>query len=222
MRAVNLMPRDERGARLDLGRLPLIGAAGGVVVATAAAFFLASSASSTADTHRAELQAVEASIAGLPKGPDAAVSVGAIGQERSNRVAALSAALTRRTAFDRVLRDISLVFPADAWLTNIDAAAPAGGAPLPGSVPTTQAAEASGVTIQGATYSHDSVATVLARLAVVPSLTGVRLTSSSLVEPQAEDAPAASGRKAGAKRPKRPRPFVTFVVSASVRSEGSS
>ena len=218
MRAVNLMPRDERRAGLDLGRLPLLGAAGGVVVVTAAAFFLSSAASSTADTHKAELQAVEASIALLPKGPNAAVSVGALVEERSNRVAALSSALGRRTAFDRIMRQISLVLPANAWLTHLDAAAPSG-VPLPGSVPATQGVAAvGGVTIQGATYSHDSVATVLARLAVVPSLTAVRLTSSALVEPEAEEAPAAGGKRPRAQRPK---PFVTFVVSASVRGEGS-
>jgi Tfp pilus assembly protein PilN len=219
VRAVNLMPRDERRAGLDLGRLPLLGAVGGVVVVTAAAFFLASSASSQADAHKAELQAVEASIALLPKGEGAAVSVGALVDERSNRVAALSAALTSRTAFDRVLRDISLVLPANAWLTNLEAAAPTDAVPLPGAVPPVQGAVATGVTIQGATYSHDTVAIVLARLAVVPSLTGVRLTSSSLVDPAAAEEPPAAGDTK--KRTKKPRPFVTFVVSASVRGEGA-
>ena len=219
MRAVNLMPRDERGARLDLGRLPLLVAAGGIVVVTAAAFLLASSASSTTDSRKAELQAVEASIASVPATPDSAVSVGTITQERSNRLAALAAALTGRTSFDRVLRDISLVLPSNAWLTHLEAAAPARAVPVPGAAPSTPSGAASDVTIQGAAFSHDTVATVLARLAVVPSLTGVRLTSSELVEPQAEEAGAGESRKPRAKRAK---PFVTFVVSASVRSEGSS
>jgi Tfp pilus assembly protein PilN len=216
VRAVNLMPRDERSARLELGRLPLFAAAGGVVVVTAAAFFVASSASSSADSDRAELQSVEASIAALPKGPASAVSVGSLVEERSNRVAALSAALTQRTAFDRVLREISLVFPADAWLTSFDASAPV--AVVSDNEVPTEGADTGGVTIQGAAFSHDAVATVLARLAVVPSLTGVRLTSTTLVEPQA----AAAGPEAGQPaQTRRGRPFVTFVVSASVR-EGSS
>jgi Tfp pilus assembly protein PilN len=212
MRAVNLMPRDERRARLDAGRLPLIAAAGGVVVVTAVAFLVASSASGSASDSKAELQAVEAAIAQVPEAPPgAAVNVGTLAQERSNRIAALSAALTSRTAFDRVLREISLVLPENAWLTRLEATAPAEAVPLPGAVPTPQTGATTGVTIEGATYSHDSVATVLVRLAVVPSLTDVRLTSTALVEPQAEDGSVSRGK-----------PFVTFVVSASVRTGGES
>ena len=212
MRAVNLMPRDESRAKLEMGRLPLFGAVGGVIVVTAAAFLLASSASSTTDDLKAELQAAEATIDGLPGAPDSAVSGGAIVQERSNRVAALSAALATRTPFDRVLREISLVLPADVWLTTLDAAA-AGPETLPPGVPPIQAVPtSSGVTIEGATYSHDAVVNVLARLSLVASLTNVRLTSTALVDPQSSDP------QPGQKKGKR---FVTFVVTASVRTEGA-
>jgi Tfp pilus assembly protein PilN len=214
MRAVNLMPRDERRARLEAGRLPLLAAAGGVVVVTAVAFLIASSASGSASDSEAELQAIEAAIAQVPKEPGAAVSAGMLAQERSNRVSAFSAALASRTAFDRVLREISLVLPEDAWLTHLEASAPAEAEPLAGAVPPPQTGAVPGVTIQGATYSHDSVATVLARLAVVPTLTDVRLTSTSLVEPQAEEGEEGSPVSGG-------KPFVTFVVSASVRTEGT-
>jgi len=216
MRAVNLMPRDERRARLEAGRLPLIGAAGGVVLATALAFVMASSASDSASESRSEAQAIEATIALLPKARGTGTTTGTLAQERSDRVAALSAALTSRTAFDRVLRDVSLVLPRDVWLTQLEASAPAPATPPEGAAPTPQVGAATGVTIQGATYSHDSVATMLARLAIVPSLTGVRLTGTALVEPQADE-----GSAEGQPR-KRGRPFVTFVVSASVRARGAS
>lgn len=218
MRAVNLMPRDERGARLESGRLPLLVAAGGVVAVTAAAFFVASSASGSASDTKAELQDVEAAIALVPKGfGGAGVNAGTFAQERSDRVAALAAALTSRTAFDHVLRDIALVLPGDAWLTKLEASAPVAPVELAGAVPTPQTGVATGVTIEGATFSHDSVATLLARLAVVPSLTHVRLTSTALVEPlvaEASDGATTSGS--------RGRPFVTFVVSAAVRTGGES
>src|SRR5687768_17364662 len=137
MRAVNLMPRDERRARLELGRLPLLGAVGGVVVVTAGAFLLASSASGTADDLKAEVQALEIAVARLPAAQGSAVSSGAIVQERSNRVAALSAALASRTSYDRILREISLVLPADVWLTTFTASS--GAAALPEGVPPIQA-----------------------------------------------------------------------------------
>jgi Tfp pilus assembly protein PilN len=208
MRAVNLMPRDERRERMELGRLPLFAAAGGVVAVTAAAFLLASSASGSADETKAEIQAVEAAIQQLPTAPDSEVGVGILAQEKSNRVAALAAALSSRTAFDRVLRDISLVFPEDAWLTQLEASAPQ--VAVPGAaVPPGVAGGTSSVTIKGATFTHDTVATVLARLSVVPSLTGVRLTSTALVQPQEDEENSAA---------KPGRPFVTFDVSAAVKT----
>jgi Tfp pilus assembly protein PilN len=211
MRAVNLMPRDERRARLELGRLPLFAAAGGVVAVTAAAFLLSSSASSSADETKAELQAIEAAIDQLPAGQDTDVSSGVLVQERSSRVAALAAALSSRTAFDRVLRDISLVMPEDAWLTQLQASAPLVSAPVPGAVvPPGTTGGTSSVTIKGATFTHDSVATVLARLSVVPTLTDVRLTSTALVDPRATQEEG-STKKPG-------KPFVTFDVSATVKT----
>jgi Tfp pilus assembly protein PilN len=213
MRAVNLMPRDERRAKLEVGRLPLIGAVGGVIVVTAGAFLLASSASSTTKDLEAELQSVEAAITRVPDAPGPTAGSGEIVQERSNRVAALSAALATRTAYDRVLREISLVLPGDVWLTTLDASS-ATAAPLPGGAPPVQAVPSgTGVTIEGAAFSHEAVATALARLSVVPSLTGVRLTSTALVDPQS------GGPQPGQRNGK---PFVTFVVEAAVRTEGTS
>jgi len=216
MRAVNLLPRDEQRERFQTARTSLFLAGGGVMVATALAMFLAYSAGGDASDSRAQLQAVETEIANLPKVADAVVTHGTIVRERSDRVAALSAALSTRVPFDRLLREISFVLPGDAWLTQLDATAPvsavpavAGAAPPP---PTTTAP--AGVSIEGATYSHDSVARVLARLSVVPSLENVRLTSSARVEPQKE---SPSGD--GAAKPQGPRkPFVTFIVTASLRT----
>ncbi|CAN5254866.1 hypothetical protein BH20ACT13_BH20ACT13_15300 [soil metagenome] len=216
MRAVNLLPRDEQRERLQGARLPLFGAVGGVVVVTAFAMFLASSATGSANERRSELRALEVALVALPKAQGSAVSQGSLVRERSDRMTALSAALTARVPFDRLLREISFVLPEDMWLTQLDAIAPeevvpvvAGAAPPP---PTT-AATPGGVSIEGATYTHGSVSRLLARLSVIPSLENVRLTSSARVEPQTE---SPSGENEG--KPQKPRkPFVTFVVSASLK-----
>jgi hypothetical protein len=92
-----------------------------------------------------------------------------------------------------------------------EVAAPATGSTPP---PPPGQAEAASVNIEGAAFRHEAVAKVLQRLALIPALQSVRLTSSSLVEPQT-DAPA-DGQSA-----KRAKPFVTFVVSASLKG-GSS
>ncbi len=156
MRAVNLLPRDEQRERLQGARTPLIIAAGGVVAVTAFAMLLASSATGSADDRRAELEALEAAIVALPKGQeDTAVSQGSLVRERTDRAAALSAALSTRVPFDRLLREISFVLPEDTWLTQLDAIAPEDTAPVPAGAappPPATAAPPAGVTIEGATY----------------------------------------------------------------------
>ena len=115
------------------------------------------------------------------------MSQGSLVRERTDRAAAFSAALSTRVPFDRLLREISYVLPEDTWLTRLGAIAPEDAAPVPaGAAPPPPATTAppGGVTIEGATYSHGSVARVLARLGVIPSLENVRLTSSARVEPQ--------------------------------------
>jgi Tfp pilus assembly protein PilN len=218
MRAVNLLPRDLERTRSDGVRTPLLVAAGVVVAVTVAGVVLSFSASRAADDRRAELAAVEEAIALVPNVGHPAVSQAALVQERTDRVAALAAALSTRIPFDRLLRELSLVLPEDAWLTGITASAPVGatqaGAPPGGSAPAT--ATTQGVTIHGATYSHQSVARVLARLSVIPTLENVRLMVSSRVEPQVDET-------AGAPKTKRKqKPIVAFTIAATLRSGSTS
>jgi len=213
MRAVNLLPRDAERTGSESARTPPLVAAGAVAVVTAAAVVMSLSASGAAGDHRAELAAVEEAIALVPNAGRPAVSQAALVQERTDRVAALAAALSTRISFDRLLRELSLVLPEDAWLTGITASAPASAAPAgaPG------ATAAPGVTIQGATYSHESVARVLARLSVIPSLEGIRLTASARVEPQARETDGANKTTE-----KKQKTVVTFSVAATLRTGSSS
>ena len=122
--------------------------------------------------------------------------------EHDARVTALSAALTRRIAWDRILREISLVLPNDVWLRTMSATSPtpaSGTAPAatpPGLPPTL-------MTIEGSTYSHDAVARLITRLSVIPDLKNVWLTKSEL------------GVVAG-------RPIVSFTILADVRQSGAT
>ena len=210
MRAVNLLPRDAERQRSEGGRAPLLVAGGGIAAVTAAAVVLFLSASGSIGDRRAQRDSVEAAITRTENGGDPAVAPGVIAQERTNRVAALSAALATRTPLDRLLRELAFVLPEDAWLTGLSAAASTGTATsttTPGAVTTTQ-----GVTIQGATYSLGSVARVLSRLAALPSLDGVRLTASARVDPATEQA---DGTKTA---PNRGKTVVTFTIAAKLRT----
>ena len=183
MRAVNLLPRDHarRAKKTRAEQAPLVVGLGLLVLVTfalSAAFLMASS---KASGKAQELQNLETQLDILPPKPKqpTAVEAGLAGQKQS-RVAALTSALSRRVLWDRVLRELSLVLPDDIWLTSLSARSPsspasAAAAPAkpPGAAPT-------GLTVNGYTYSQESVARLLARLSVLGDLENVQLQSSTL------------------------------------------
>ncbi len=175
MRAVNLLPRDEPKKSFEATRGVVFGAAGGAALVTALLVSMTVSAGGAADSKRAELDTVRAQVAAIPpaevkdKGNDDALAA-----DKGARVGALSAALTSRVAWDRLLRQVSLVLPEDVWLTNLSATAPVVGTPAAGAIPTTT----SGFSLTGSTYSQNGVARFLSRLSVIPDLENVRLQSS--------------------------------------------
>ena len=215
MRAVNLLPRDLERQRGEGGKAPLFVAAGGIAAVTGAAVVLFMSASGSISDQRAQLDSVEAAIARVPTSGQPTVDSGAIAQERADRVAALSAALTTQVPLDRLLRALAYVLPADAWLTGMtaSAAATAAAGTTPPGTPAAAPTTAQGVTIQGATYSHHSVARVLARLSTIPSLENVRLTATSRVAPAQSEGEV--------KKKTKQKTVVTFTIDANLRGSGS-
>ena len=106
--------------------------------------------------------------------------------DKQARVAALNSALSKRIAWDRVLREFALVLPDDVWLLSMSAKAPTPSTTAPTSSSSTSSSASSapalggqlGFNIEGYTYSHDAVARLLSRLAVVPDLEQVQLVTS--------------------------------------------
>jgi Tfp pilus assembly protein PilN len=194
MRAVNLLPRDEAKRSFEAKRGVVFGGVGGAALATAVLASMIMSAGGAADSKQAELDALRAQIAAIPTAPVIDTSrEDALTAEKGARVGALSAALAGRVAWDRVLRQVSLVLPEDVWLTNLSAAAP----------DASQAAAAgTGFTLTGATYSQNGVARFLSRLAVIPDLANVRLQSSQ-------------------SQLLNERELVQFTILADVRAPGS-
>ncbi len=195
MRAVNLLPRDDRRQRSTTVQNPLlIGGIAGTVLVTAILIASFLTASGGVADNQERRDAAQAQLAATPVPLPTAPGSTQLDQEKIARVGALSAALTGRLAWDRVLREISLVLPDDVWLTSLSAQAPVASAPT---------AEA-GFSINGRTYSHDGVARLLARLAVVPHLANVQLRHSSL-------ATSETGRK-----------VVDFSINATVKAAGTA
>lgn len=207
MRAVNLLPRDDAGKAGETPAAPLI--AGVVTTALVLAllggsFFLESSSVAKKKT---DLDAARTELATIPAPVQPDPTLTALASEETPRMQALQQALTGRIAWDRLLREISLVLPRDVWLTSLGVQSPGATAAAaaatsnPGAA-TVVAPTASGFSIEGSAFSHESVARLLTRLALLPDLDNVTLGNSSKI---------AVG-KGGA---------VNFTIMASIRTAGA-
>jgi Tfp pilus assembly protein PilN len=195
VRAVNLLPRDEPKRSFAAKRGVVFGGVAGAALATAVLASMTLSAGGTVNSKQAELDTLRAQIAAVPAPAPTKDTAGddALAAEKGARVGALSAALSGRIAWDRVLRQVSLVLPEDVWLTNLTAAVPDPAAVVPGN----------GFTLTGSTYSQNGVARFLSRLAVIPDLANVRLQSSQSQVVNARD-------------------LVQFTILADVRAPGDA
>jgi Tfp pilus assembly protein PilN len=203
MRAINLLPRDDTRRNQKTQWIVLVPVVAAVLLtALLSATFL--SASGKVKDKQAQLFTLNETLAAIPT-PDASKiqSQSALASDKQVRVTALSSALSRRVAWDRIFRELSLVLPDDVWLTTLSAKAPA-----PSSVPVVPAPAAAGTTVaatqfilDGNTYSHAAVARLLSRLAVVPDLVNVQLQQSTLIKVGTANA-------------------VHFIIAADVRQGG--
>lgn len=192
MRAVNLLPEDATQRKSFRKEDPavVVGSALGVIVLIAlGAGFMNVHAKVNAD--QTQLTAVRAELAQLslrkrhafvaPKPSNARpiIPIPAVTSEEQPRLAALSTAMSTRIAWDRILREFSLVLPSDVTLTTLTLTAPvAPVAVLPGATPAAAAPGTQGLNIAGSAFSQDGVARLLSRLMLIPDLTNVTLANS--------------------------------------------
>jgi Tfp pilus assembly protein PilN len=195
VRAVNLLPsKKEIRERRRQAPVAALGGVVGVVAVTAGLALWFLSASSAVSERQSEVDALRAELAAVPAPAPRDTSGDTLQQEKAARVTALSAALGKRVAWDRVLRELSLVTPNDVWLTTLQATSPtASGSSTGGGA----------FSISGRTYSHDSVARLLARLSLVPDLDQVKLEKSTLNKIEGRD-------------------IVEFTIGAAVRARGAT
>jgi Tfp pilus assembly protein PilN len=206
VRAINLLPRDDarRGPQKTqwIVLVPVVVA----VLMTGLLSYEFLSASGKVKDKQAELATLQDTLQTIPT-PDASKvkTQTALATDKQTRATALSAALSRRVAWDRIFRELSLVLPDDVWLATLSAKAP-----VPSSVAAAPTAAAPGTTVaateftlDGYTYSHAAVARLLSRLAVIPDLVNPQLQQSTLAKVGASNA-------------------VHFVIAADIRSPGTS
>ena len=175
MRAVNLLPEEDRPGGMPTMLTTTSVAAGGVAllacVLVVLGFSFVQSHSKVSDK-RDTLEALQQQVAQV----QAAAARTAVQQGTDQaRVTAFTEAAAGRMSWDDLLDDISRVLPAGSWLSSLNmqasAAAPAGS-------PTTTTAPTS-FTVTGVAFTQNIVAEVIQRLELVPALAGVTLQSSS-------------------------------------------
>jgi Tfp pilus assembly protein PilN len=187
MKAVNLLPSDHRGLRRPspiepLVKNPLLVLA--IVFAIAVVGGLAlqlRSASSTVSSRQATLRQLEDQFARLPKPQPGAVGAQ---QTQAARLTTVTSVAEHREPWDGFLSAVSLVMPEDVWLLSMNASGQSATTPAPAaaagsSTPATPAPASTAFTITGYTYTQPSVARLMRRLALVPWLNGVSLTTST-------------------------------------------
>ena len=161
-----------------------IGAPIAVAIPIVALGFLYLGAHGKAADKQAELERRQGGDrrAAEPNGPD--IDAAVVGDE-AVRATAVASVLGGRLAWDAVFRDMARVLPENVWLESLSATLPQG-RNLADAATAAAAAAAPGQaapprqrsSIEGYTYTQPDVARLLARLATLPSLKRVTLTSS--------------------------------------------
>ena len=209
MRAVNLLPRDDASQGRRLPPPPVLTACIGVVVMTAVLAVMFLSASGKVAEQQRALQDAQATYNALPAPAAPSAAQTALPALRTTRVTALASALGQRVAWDRLLREVSQVVPSDVWLLTLNAQSPALGAAA--AAATTPGTVTQTFTVTGCTYSQDSVARFLARLDVVPDLTGMTLGKA-----------LSGGDSSTVSTGACPKGMVTFTLQGAVRPAGAT
>jgi Tfp pilus assembly protein PilN len=189
MRAVNLLPKDSAHGRKSFTRedpAVVVGSAlGAVVMIALIGGFM--NVHSKVGREQAKLDAAREEYAQLslekreqqpvvaPVKTTPIIPVPAVTAEEQPRLAAISTALGSRIAWDRILREFSLVLPDDVKVTSLTMAAPSAAGATTGA----PVAAGQGFSISGSAFSHDGVARLLSRLMLIPDLENVTLGSST-------------------------------------------
>src|SRR2546423_1788761 len=160
MRAVNLLPREYQNAKSIRHEDPavVVGSALGVIVmiALGGAFFAAhgKAAAQQARLTKARLELAQLAVhkrpTPKPSTPSAPITPivppPAVTGQEATWLTAVSANLAQRIAWDRLLREVSLVIPSDVTLLSLTMTAPTTASAAPGAAP--GSATAQGFVIQ--------------------------------------------------------------------------
>ncbi len=182
MRAVNLLPKDaERARRTTPDPALLVGVAGlAIVLAAIFSMYLSASTKVQNKTNErdAKAQSYQTLIEHNPP-PKVIPIQQEVASLVSSRISAVSSALSYRVPWSDILGQIALVMPSGVKLTSLTATTPVS---ANAQVTTSAAgtAPANNLSLNGWTYSQESVFLLMTRLKILSPLTGVTLQSSTI------------------------------------------
>lgn len=190
MHAVNLLPRQLVAPRRTRQPLALVAAGAVPVIASVLVVIGYSSAHSTVATEKAKFAALQAQVAAL--GGAVAVTTNSTSatalasaarwngliSERTARRAELDDVLNKELPWDAMLRNIARVLPTDVWLTALTFQSPISFGTATTSSPSSTTAP-SNFSISGYGESEKSIALLLVRLRLLPTLSNVNLGTTT-------------------------------------------
>ena len=173
-RRVNLIPRSERArTRTDWGLLAMVGLFIVVIFALGFGYYIFSN---VLDGRKQELADLQLQTAALEQQVQALRQYEQLAAQREDVQAVVQNIYSSRTLLSDVLDAVSLVVPENAWFQSLQLTAvdPGSSSDVAGTV-----ADEGQITVEGQTYSFEDVSRLIVRLQLVPSITGVELTSAN-------------------------------------------
>ena len=205
MRAVNLLPKDAERARRTTPDPALLVGVAGLAIVLASLFFMFLSASQKVQDRqdqRAQAQQSYQQLIQHNPPPKTLLIQEKLAPQESERISAVSSALSYRLPWSNILGQIALVMPSGVKLITLTATTPVSANPQ--YAPTGVGVGVAGkLDISGWTYSQESAFLLLTRLKILPPLTGVTLNSS-------------------ARNPSSSPVTYNFSITAQIRAPGAS
>jgi Tfp pilus assembly protein PilN len=208
MRPINLIPPESRrgsSAPMRTGPLPYLVL--GVLALALAGVTLLVLAGNTVGDREAEVTRLEREDARASAKAQRLVAFTQFREMQQARTETITSLADSRFDWERVMRELALILPEDAWLVNLSAsaspeaeAAEGGGGGLRGAVP------GPALELKGCAVGQEAVAGFVTALKDIDGVTRVGVESSELGD--AEDADASGGAEEGANEDCRTRAFI--------------
>ena len=178
-RRINLIPRSERPrTRTDWGLLAMVGLFIVVIFALGFGYYLFSN---VLDGRQQELADLQLQTASLERQVEALQQYERLAAQREDVQAVVQGIYSGRTLLSDVLDAVSLVVPENAWFQSLQLTAADPVSASPSAVAGASAVTDGNITIQGQTYNFEDVSRLIVRLQLIPSITGVELTSANQI-----------------------------------------